>query len=232
MIKPKGLILFSLVSLTTATSIPGSISEAGTLFIYYDGVISGYSLPSAEACPDAKPYYFSNQTESSMFLGVNAPWDPNPFFFSLEHYGRDYQTSKGRRDTCINAVGGCSNDPILNLDFESTYQVCHSRKDDTPCGQFERSWYYVTAQMYNLGAASITEATDDPFFSDDAYHVVTGDYHSWVSNGTIQSGVDVRLPRNYSASEEKLGHCGNVFRMDWYASLAFPGSQDYDELDS
>jgi hypothetical protein len=207
------LILFHLVFLATATSVPDDTPGKEAVFIYYDGVISGHSMPNAEACPDAKPFYFSNQTESSLFLGVHPPSDPTPFFFSLVHLGRDYRTSngtkKGRRDICI-SLGGCSNDPILNLDFISSYLVEHCREgnDNYPC-------YDVVLPMYNTSIASITEATDDPFFRNDAYHVVTGDYHSWVSNGTVPTGLDVSLPANYSASDVQIGDCGNSYHMDW-----------------
>jgi hypothetical protein len=211
-------------------SILQSMSDGGTQYIYCDGVISGHFKGSVEDCGDAKTYYFSNLTESSMYLGVNPPWDTNPFFFYLKHDGRSWRTSNGtvrnrvalgRRDTCYNAYGDCTYDAVYNLAVASTYYVCF--KDGAQCSILEYwPWYYVTAQMYNLSAASVTRAQgDDPTFGSDTYYVVSGDYHTWVSNGTVQwNGASVQLPHNYSSSEEDSGDCGNTYHVYWYAAIS------------
>jgi hypothetical protein len=200
--------------------------EGGSQYIYYDGVISGHYGADAGHCGDkANTYYFTNHTSSTLYIGVNPPWDTNPLFFYLMHDGRDYHTTNntGVHDRCLNVFSGyCTNDAIYNLGLASTYYVCF--KNGQPCGIIEFwPWYYVAAPMYNLSTASIVRvpSTNHPVFGNDMYYSVSGDNRTWVSNGTVQNaGLGVQLPMNYSSSEEDaFGSCGNDYSVHWYISL-------------
>jgi len=178
------LLLLSPSSLVWAVS--RSIAESGTQFIFYNGTINGsleYNAKNDSAC--GKPLFdsFSNLRNSSMKIGINGPWDANPFFFELTLDGPDGVPSR-----------------LSDLSFATTYFICYDEGER--CGFIELwPWYYVPAQMLDLNSASVSvvkeasigENESGPFYS------VLGDENTWVSNGTVDwNQFNVDLPSNYS----------------------------------
>jgi len=120
-----------------------------------------------------------------MRVGVAPPWDSNPFWFELSHYGNDFQKSSTsttkrrnplvamnpqktnlkrggaeasaqRRDYCFNR-GGCTYDTIYNLEFATSWYSCLD--EGQTCAQYIPKgdvWYHVSAEMVNLSTASVS----------------------------------------------------------------------------
>ena len=241
--KSYNLKSFLLLLISTVNAITYSILDGGTQFIYYQGTIEGvftHNNPNLSSCGDGGTYYFANLTNSSLRIGANPSWDNNPLFFELEHYGNSWQTTTNKRkrsslgdltrhssvaadlksyrmapfpqkDFCF-GLGGCTYDAVYNLYFATAWYVCE--KAGSACPEFTWwPWYYVSAEIVNLNAATMTEvsgvgltATDGgPFYS------VTGDQKSWVSNGTVQNSFDFQAPQNYSIHSG----CLDTSTFDW-----------------
>ncbi|GIJ81699.1 hypothetical protein Asppvi_000199 [Aspergillus pseudoviridinutans] len=58
--------------------------EGGTQFISYNGTIAGQFKHPASAPPECPTYYFDTLQNSFIFVGVNPPWDTNPFYFGIK----------------------------------------------------------------------------------------------------------------------------------------------------
>jgi hypothetical protein len=87
------LLLLSLCSRALCDDDSGW--EDGGQFIYYNGTISGsyvFNQRNLSSCGDNGTFYFSGLDNSYMRIGVDPPWDHNPFFFELGHYGNDWQS--------------------------------------------------------------------------------------------------------------------------------------------
>ena len=92
----------------------------GAQYIVFNGELSGSTEWASNAHPAGAPSdcygdVMGPYARASLFIGINPPWDPNPFFFELYHIASD----------CEGAVGFCSTkDEIFNLDFASAAYKC------------------------------------------------------------------------------------------------------------
>jgi hypothetical protein len=158
-----------------------------------------------------------------MRIGVTPPWDSNPFWFELGHYGNDYQDSSSstssrrnpvvatnsetnlkrgveeasaeKRDFCVN-LGGCTYDAIYNLEFATSWYACQAQGGKT-CP------YHVSAEMVNLKAASVSTVSAGVALAngdDSAFYSVKGDESTWVGNWTVDYNMfNFQIPKNYSS---------------------------------
>ncbi|GLB38017.1 putative CTD kinase subunit gamma CTK3 C-terminus [Lyophyllum shimeji] len=154
--------------------------HADAQYIFFNGTISGHWVPTnAPGCSD---YYLGPHLRTYLLVGVNAPWDSNPFVFDLYHLATE------RDDGIV-----FTNDSIYNLQFTTAALLC--RKDGRPCSSFE-SWpyYFAGVEMVNLNEARVERVT----VGTETGYTVTGDEKTWVSNDTISNRVDIARPRNYT----------------------------------
>ncbi|KAF2462738.1 uncharacterized protein BDR25DRAFT_363580 [Lindgomyces ingoldianus] len=187
----KFLLLHLLPRLIYAISY--SILEGGTQFITYNGSISGtFTSASNSSCGTGPPFYFDNLVNTSLRIGVNPPWDTNPFFFEFAHDGNNWQILE-------------SDQPVYLKDISASTRS--AAKDGRRCGTYENSpWYYVSAEIVNLSAATITittsvlQGTKDPV----PLYVVEGDEKTWISNGMVENESSDACSEGFSF------HCGNA----------------------
>ena len=186
-------LLFYVLLLYTCTIGVAAPTEAATQFIYYNGSISGQffqpdSTPSN--CPD---WYLETMQNAALTVGVNPPWDTNPFYFDFRHHGN---TIYG-----CGMLISCTNDSIYNLYFSTADYVCF--KDGKPCGLLEISpFYYEALELINLNEATVTPLMIEG--GEKGYSVV-GDRSTFVSNGTSVNKFDFERPMNYSHSPGCVG---------------------------
>lgn len=210
-----------------ASAVRYTVLDGGTQFIFYNGTLSGSFVPaeaSRSICQQRGPYSFGPYYNASMRIGKNPPWDENPIYFELDHFGTDYRNgntqsvrrSLGRprisldgldhrlqkRQTCL-SLGGCTNDAIYNLGFSTTRFECY--KDGERCGMFETSpWTYVGEPNVNLSLANIARIGDRPIDPDDGeekgpFYSVSGDERSWIKeNNRGRNAFDFQVPHNSS----------------------------------
>src|SRR3954451_13318784 len=93
-------------------------SYIGTQFITYNGTITGHFTPTVSASNSSCFAYSIYPIEDSISqIGVNPPWDTNPFWFSISHLGQ--MSSEN-----IQCSGACfTDDPIYNLQFQTAYDI-------------------------------------------------------------------------------------------------------------
>jgi hypothetical protein len=140
---------------------------------------------------------------SSLYIGVNPPWDSNPFFFELYHLASE---SSGFPDW--------TNDSIYNLDFTTAAYIC--MKNGEMCEFLTyHPYYFVVAEMVNLKDANVARVSEGMGVG----YSVTGDEKTWVSNGTIKNSVDVAMPLNYTWE----AGCMYELHYEWYVDASrFP----------
>ena len=105
--------------------------QQGSQYIKFSGEVTGtvsWATDTAPAgrtgcAPDGQPHNMGHYTRSHLYVGVNPPWDPNPFFFELYHFASDCEAS-----FCF------TRDSIYNLDFASAAYQCYNPVDKKPCG--------------------------------------------------------------------------------------------------
>ncbi|KAF8060246.1 hypothetical protein FPV67DRAFT_1453361 [Lyophyllum atratum] len=148
---------------------------AGTQYIFYNGTISGRFVhpPGQSSCPD---YHLGPHALTSLFVGVNPPWDANPFFFDLYHISST--------ESILYTY-----DSIYNLEFTTAAYVC--RKYGQPCGDVEfMPFYFLPVEMVNLKDAKVERVT----VGAETGYRVRGDEKTWVGNGTVNDDLEVTIP--------------------------------------
>ncbi|KAF8055169.1 hypothetical protein FPV67DRAFT_1745338 [Lyophyllum atratum] len=170
---------------------------AGTQYIFYNGTISGRFVhpPSQSSCPD---YHLGPHALTSLFVGVNPPWDANPFFFDLYHI-----SSEGLPYTY---------DSIYNLEFTTAAYVC--RKYGQPCRSVEfMPFYHLPVEMVNLKNAKVERVT----VGAETGYRVRGDEKTWVGNGTVNDDLEVTIPLGVTEQDECMGS----LHYTWNSSIPF-----------
>lgn len=167
------------------------------LTINFNGTLSShFSHPPGSPCVD---FFSGPEYLSYLAVGVNPPWDSNPFFFELYHEAEN--------------EGIYTNDTVYNLDFYTATYVCYQPNGET-CS-FVDTWpyYFVPVESVNLHLTTIERAN----IGNQIGYVVTGDETSWVSNNSTSGGClfDYQTPGNYSVED----NCAIEQRFEWYGII-------------
>ncbi len=189
----KRIVVALLVAAARGVSAtPRSMDEGGSQFIFYNGTLTGSLAPKGDSqndrygnsqdCKNYSSFYFEDDSLTSLYIGKNPEWDPNPFIFYLTQQSPDLRS--------------------YDISFASAYYPCY--KEGKPCGFFEFSpWYYITATMLDLKKASVSVVKDATIGAGETgpFYSVTGDEKTWISNGTSNSTLDFRVPSNYTEND-------------------------------
>lgn len=149
-------------------------------FINFTGTVSASTSWSSDfqnqkiPCTDRTTAAYS---KSYLYVGLNPPWDPNPFYFELYHFASD---SSG-------GIVSFTDDDVYNLDFTTAGLACMGLSSGKPCASFQYGYYYQQIQNIDLTKAKISQ-TD---VNGQSGYSVTGDVGTWVGNGSLPIGVDV-----------------------------------------
>lgn len=180
-----GFLVLVLVSGLVAASSPSELF-GGSQYIFYNGTLGGSLTTTNTSCGDNGTYYFADIADTSIDIGINPAWDPNPFYFYLKHSAHG------------TSAGPDGYDSIDNFHFASAWYLCYTRPGRR-CGLFDRNpYYYVTATMLDLYRTTIS-ATDSQ--SGPGYWI-RGGQPTWVSNGTTTNDLLFRIGKNYSSQTE------------------------------
>ncbi|RDL35254.1 uncharacterized protein BP5553_07185 [Venustampulla echinocandica] len=169
--RPATLNVF--IALLSALSIPCAAQNfrySGTEYIVFSGNITGTVSypPEFDCAPLTKSY-----ANTHLYVGKNAPWDSNAFFFDLYHRASD-----------TSAFIGLTRDYIYNLEFTTASYDCI--KDGKPCGIIAYAPDFVPHMYVDLNKTKISKTQVEG----KAGYAVSGDTGSLVGNGT-DNGVDI-----------------------------------------
>jgi len=191
------VLILTLTCLQLVAASPyATEDEAGAQYLAFDGTISAtVSYPT-----ETNNKYCSQQAlgpfvQSYLYVGVNPPWDSNPFFFELYHLNSDLNS------------GLFTNDSIYNLDFTTAAYACWA-DDGTHCGFIEYDYHFVAEELLNLNMSKVEKVKVG---QEDGYNV-SGDQTSWVNSTTERSatnGVNL-LSWCYDANVDWTGY------FTWY----------------
>ncbi|KAF2012517.1 hypothetical protein BU24DRAFT_494510 [Aaosphaeria arxii CBS 175.79] len=162
----------SLLSVADAISrVTSSIEENGSQYLGFNGTISAKTTyPSSGSCDET----FGPFAKSYFYVGLNPPWDSNPFFFELYHLASE-------------GSGGpvtFTKDDVYNLDFGSSGYVCYS--EGKPCGYFETVWYYQSEILLDLTKAAVKKTKVG---NEDGYEI-SGDQKTYLKNETERQSLN------------------------------------------
>jgi len=122
------LCFISICSALTSWTVPDPLGEPGTQFIRYNVTITGtYTHPGTNLtqCGNNGTYDLHIGDDMPLYVGVNPPWDPNPFFF---WFGR--------------------------INFKTSAFICYQDGQPCASTTFW-PWYYVHAQLLDLSRATV-----------------------------------------------------------------------------
>jgi hypothetical protein len=163
------------------SSIPVALSQAnefrnpqGSQYILYSGTIGSSTIWAPDVIPpgtsgDCFNWTSPSYARTSLYVGVNPPWDPNPFFFELYHFASDCDSS-----FCFTTDG------IYNLDFNSAAYQCYSGND--PCSFVEYYYHYEPKIYLDLKSKSKIQRLD---IAGQTGYKVDGGPDSWVGNDNL-----------------------------------------------
>jgi len=164
----------------------------GSQYILYSGSISGSTSWTSTAVPEGDNTCSASGTDSvgpyaatDLYVGVNPPWDPNPFFFELWHLASDCDSS-----FCW------TKDKIYNLDFASAAYECISKETGQPCEFITLGYYYQQEIYLDLKSKSTIQRQQ---IGGETGYTVSGESSSWVGNDSA-NGVDVLSECNWPTS--------------------------------
>ncbi|KAF7121818.1 hypothetical protein CNMCM5793_009371 [Aspergillus hiratsukae] len=196
------LSLFALFPLSLSNFFDG-----GTQFIAYNGTIAGQFKHPASAPPDCPTYYFDSLRNSFIFVGVNPPWDTNPFYFGIQHDGEEVDDDSYR---C--KVNSCTADPIYSLVFDSAASLCFSSLG-YQCSDFTLGYHQAPQKYLNLNKATTVQY--DWGDAGKGYSVA-GD-QSTFRGGPYFNEFDFQRPDNYSWQDG----CANLLTFEWNSTTPF-----------
>ncbi|KAJ5162309.1 hypothetical protein N7492_007701 [Penicillium capsulatum] len=191
------------------TACLANLEQAGTQFITYNGTISGRFEHPSSAPSKCSDYYFDSLDDSFLRVGVNPPWDANPFYFSISHLG---EKTSSHNKTCFNVTpGGCTQDAIYNLMFRTTDYLCYN-DEGRRCSLVAFRYHFEPSALINLNE-STTKQVD--LNSEKGYRV-EGDKSSF-RNGSVPNEFDFQIPRNYSSHPG----CATELPFKWNSTTPF-----------
>ena len=181
-----------------------TIYHEAAAYIQYQGNITGVWTRPSNASNCSSSSSLGPEIQTSLFVGANQPWDPNPFFFEFYrsvyvlcgdnadppcHLRREpdrLHPNESYTEVRNNSYLGGTEDSIYALDFVTASRVCMN--DGELCETLQRDPYFVTAQVLDLANAEV-ERVDD-VDGEQGYRVMV-DEKAWVDNGTIKQGVSL-----------------------------------------
>lgn len=175
---------------------------SGAQYISFIGNISGsvtyspqYSCPARDLGSYARTY---------LYVGLNPPWDSNPFFFGLYHLASD------------TSGFGFTKDAIYNLDFSSAAYECYN--GDKPCASFIPYPTYVPQVYLDLtgkgnGTSNITKVR---LGDEDGYAI-------WGANNWIGSSGGDSVNVRAGCDEADV----SLTSFTWSVNHSFPSNSDY-----
>lgn len=174
------VVVFTIFPIRTSQSWDNS----RPLTILYNGSLTSHFSHPPHAPMHCGDYFSQPELSAYLEVGVNPPWDNNPFFFQL------YDRSE-------NGEGYYTNTPVYNLHFFTAVYVCYQPSGQT-CSTVLQSWpyYFVPIEMVNLNRAVVERTIMGPEIG----YSVSGDEKTWVSNDTTICEFEYNLPKNYTKS--------------------------------
>lgn len=160
-----------------------SNDENGSQYLAFNGTVSASVTYPSEFDSICKSTTLGPYVNSYLYVGVNPPWDPNPFFFELYHLASE---------STIPRIGGLTEDAVYNLDFASSAYACWSDAG-LPCGFIETQWHYEPEILMNLKSDGGVKVKKTKVGEEDGYEV-NGDEKTYLKNETQMAtvnGVDV-----------------------------------------
>jgi len=242
MLQPRllaSILITGLLSISPVASYNTSvnyITDGGAQYIYYPGKITGtfthnttrYDDPYKDfrdeveyPCGDNGTYYWdlvkNLDVPPYMRIGVNAPWDTNPFFFSL-HRGVDDRF----RDDEEEDDDDLPHPPLPELEFTTAHFEC--LKDGALCGDLKlKPWEYVPLEEVDLWAATVSQVKGEGGSAKGSFYAVAGDERSWVGDGRVlRNRARFQQPKNYSTTADCVKEVDIVWSV--YPSLLLPGA--------
>lgn len=177
------------------------VNPQGSQYIIFSGSISGSTSWTSTAVPEGDNTCSASGTNSvgpyaatDLYVGVNPPWDPNPFFFELWHYASDCDSS-----FCW------TEDKIYNLDFASAAYECIDKGTGQPCELITFNYYYRQDVCLDLKSQSTIQRQQ---IGGETGYTVSGGPSSWVGNDSA-NGVYVSSECNWLTSS------GDVDGLSW-----------------
>ncbi|OCK89737.1 uncharacterized protein K441DRAFT_680971 [Cenococcum geophilum 1.58] len=168
------------------------------------------TAPLAQPCPtQLKPEtdnkYCSQQAlgpfaQSYLYVGVNPPWDSNPFFFE------PYHLTSGLNSGFFTFA----NDSIYNLDFTAAAYACWA-DDGTPCGLIKFDYHFVGEELLNLNMSKIEKVKVGQEDGYNSSHFTWSDstlftYSVTFSNSTATASITTNIT-NSSMTLSFTGDC-------------------------
>lgn len=211
-------------------------------FINYNGSFSGsYTVRGGPS--NCGTFYFDNISNSLLHVGPPPSWDPNPFALEIKHDGNGQSNTNDsairrwmkpknneplakrwrggsglesrKRDFCP-SVGGCTDDPIYNLDFTSLWKNIYGGNPEP---------------FILLNRSSVTVVNSGPGLSVMGglpYYSVSGDKTtlnaSLIATSEYQGygeEFNFQIPRNYTESQDEHTPC-LVGYFNWQAHCQQP----------
>jgi hypothetical protein len=159
-------------------------------FISYNGSITGIFQPGASSPSSCHSYYLPPIANATVQIGINPPWDTNPFYFSLSTTGN---LANVPFQECGDAY--CTFDSIYDLSFVSAEDVCFVNATGQECNGIYWSGqvYYQPIEVLNLNEAKVAPIQ----FAGASGYSVAGD-QSTSANLTVDNGFRFQQPHNYT----------------------------------
>ena len=164
--------------------------KAQLQFISYNGSITGIFQPGASSPSSCHSYYLPPNTNAAFQIGVNPPWDTNPFYFSLSAAGN---LANVPFTECGSA--SCTFDSIYQLSFISATDICFVNATGQECNGIYSPGqvYYQPIEVLNLNEAKVAPIQ----LAGASGYSVAGD-QSTSDNLTVYNGFKFQQPHNYT----------------------------------
>ena len=170
------VLILTLTCLQLVAASYATEDEAGSQYLAFNGTISAtVSYPTETDNKYCSQQALGPFAQSYIYVGVNPPWDSNPFFFEL------YHLASGLNSGIITLT----DDSIYNLDFTTAAYACWA-DDGTPCGSIEFDYHFVGEELLNLNKSKVEKVKVG---QEDGYNV-SGDQTSWVNSTTERSATN------------------------------------------
>lgn len=208
-----GVILHHLAIVLARDAVEPTAACGSGQYITYSGALEGlftYASPDVETCGDARTHYFYASDDTTLRVGVNPAWDPNPFYFELRRDGpviigeaaniADLERpERGQRPLAGWQAGRPSADVTSDLRFQSAYHISTGEGRGCPADK-----HRSTAQVLDLTKANVTLVSGRRLGATDTgpYYVLRGDQSSHVAgpNSPSMNSFSIRGPANYHHS--------------------------------
>lgn len=125
------MLLFRVFAFLAYISYLNSFAFAQLQFIYYNGSITGKFQPGESSPKSCISYYLGTIANAGILVGVNPPWDTNPFYIEFTHSGN---VANSTLSQCI--APPCTFDAVWDLSFASAGSACVKDATDDNC-QYE-----------------------------------------------------------------------------------------------